>query len=84
MPAIVEVASPIARTVIATRSTSIELKIRSVARIESWVFEVDGRKVRMRARITDQNGEAYCEAEGLFIQMKSEQMNLLMESAAKP
>ena len=48
------------------------LPIGTDAHLEAWVERVDGRKVFTRGRLTDAAGEAFAEAEGLFIEIGAE------------
>ena len=45
------------------------LPLGTVALLAARVGEVDGRKVRVTAELTNEAGEAFCTAEGLFIEM---------------
>ena len=67
------------RTVAAKISVSfIEmLKLESETTVESRVERVDGRKVYLRATLTDASGAAIAEADGLFIVLRDEALKSL-------
>jgi acyl-coenzyme A thioesterase PaaI-like protein len=50
--------------------------------MEAWVEGVDGRKVRTRGWLRDADGEAFAEAEGLFLEIDGERFRPMLEKAA--
>ena len=67
------------RTVAAKISVSFiaMLKLESETTVESRVERVDGRKVYLRATLTDASGAAIAEADGLFIVLRDEALKSL-------
>jgi len=67
------------RTVAAKISVSFiaMLKLESETTVESRVERVDGRKVYLRATLTDPRGAAIAEADGLFIVLRDEALKSL-------
>ena len=57
------------RTVAAKISVSFleMLKLETETTVEAWVERVDGRKVYVRARLSDPAGRAIAESDGLFV-----------------
>ena len=52
------------------------------ARLEAWVDRVDGRKVTTRARLLDESGEPYAEAEALCVMLAADRLEAFIERAA--
>lgn len=49
--------------------------------VEAWVESVDGRKVTTRARLRDEAGEPFAEAEALCVQLGADQLGALLGPA---
>lgn len=59
------------------------LPLENEALLETWVDQVDGKKVTTRGRLFGQDGEPYAEGEGLFIVLEAEQFGSLIERASQ-
>lgn len=59
------------------------LPLENEVLLETWVAQVDGRKVTTRGRLFDRGGEPYAEGEGLFIAIEAERFGTLLERASK-
>jgi acyl-coenzyme A thioesterase PaaI-like protein len=55
------------------------LPLGTDATIEAWIDAVEGRKVRARSRLLAADGAVYAEAEGLFVQLRGEQLRAIEE-----
>ena len=51
-----------------------------VGRIESWIENVERRKMFIRARLTDESGKVHAEGDALFIQLTAEMAGTLSEA----
>ena len=62
------------RTVAAKISVSFleMLQLESETTIEAWIERIDGRKIYVRATLSDAAGRPTAEADGLFIVLKDE------------
>ena len=67
------------RTVAAKISVSFiaMLKLESETTVESRVERVDGRKIFVRATLSDSNGTLVAESDGLFIVLREEALQKL-------
>jgi acyl-coenzyme A thioesterase PaaI-like protein len=52
------------------------------ARLEASVERAEGRKVWARAALTDEGGEVFAKAEGMFVELDPERFGPLIEKAA--
>ncbi len=59
------------------------LPLENEVLLETWVDQVDGKKVRTRGRLSDRDGEPYAEGEGLFIMLEAERFGTLLDRASK-
>lgn len=55
------------------------LPLGTDARFEAWITSVEGRKISARSRITSSEGQLFAEAEGLFIELTSEQFQDIVD-----
>jgi acyl-coenzyme A thioesterase PaaI-like protein len=72
--------------VVAVRlSTSFQrmLPLGTDALLEAWVERIEGRKVWTLGRLVDGDGEAFAEADALFVKLDPERFMPLIEKAAK-
>lgn len=51
------------------------------ATVHAWVESIDGRKVITRARLVDEAGEPFADAEALCVLLGDERLNALIEQA---
>ena len=65
------------RTVAAKISVSFiaMLKVETETAVESWIERVDGRKVFLRAKLSDASGAVIAESDGLFVVLREEAVN---------
>ena len=59
------------------------LPLGTDALLEAWVERVEGRKVWTLGRLVDEDGEAFAEADALFLKLDPERFLPLIEKAAK-
>jgi acyl-coenzyme A thioesterase PaaI-like protein len=59
------------------------LPLGTDALLEAWVERVEGRKVWTLGRLVDGDGEAFAEADALFLELDLERFRPLIEKAAK-
>lgn len=59
------------------------LPLGHVYTAEGWVERVDGRKIYARGQIIDEHGTVYAEADGIFVEMKRDQYNAILEQIRK-
>lgn len=57
------------------------MPLGTIARLEAWVERVEGRKVTTRARLLDEAGAPYTEAEALCVMLPSDRLDALVERA---
>jgi acyl-coenzyme A thioesterase PaaI-like protein len=50
------------------------LPVETETTVEAWIERKDGRKVQLRARLSDASGTAIAEADGLFIVLPDERL----------
>ena len=67
------------RTVAAKISVSFleMLKLETETTVEAQIERIDGRKIYLRAKMSDTSGTPIAEADGLFIVLKDETLNKL-------
>lgn len=51
-----------------------------VGRIESWIENIERRKLFIRSRLTDDDGKAYAEGEALFIKLPPETLEQMTQT----
>lgn len=51
-----------------------------VGRVESWIENVERRKMFIRSRLTDESGKVHAEGDALFIQLSAELADTLKEA----
>ncbi|MGM0555816.1 MAG: PaaI family thioesterase [Myxococcota bacterium] len=56
------------------------LPLEDVYTAEAWVESVDGRKIRPRGRIIDDDGNVYAEGRGVFITLDRDRFTTLAET----
>lgn len=59
------------------------LPLGTDARFEAWVDRVDGRKVRCRGRLHDDDGRDFATSSGLFLTLPEERFHDLLDHVAK-
>jgi acyl-coenzyme A thioesterase PaaI-like protein len=59
------------------------LPLGTDALLEAWVEKVEGRKVWTLGRLVDEDGEAFAEADALFLMLDPERFRPLIERVAK-
>jgi acyl-coenzyme A thioesterase PaaI-like protein len=59
------------------------LPLGTDALLEAWVEKVEGRKVWTLGRLVDEDGEAFAEADALFLKLDPERFRPLIERVAK-
>lgn len=59
------------------------LPLGTDATLEAWIEQVDGRKVHTRGRLLGDDGEAFAEAEGLFIELAPDGQEKLGRARSK-
>jgi acyl-CoA thioesterase FadM len=54
-----------------------------VGRVESWIENVERRKMFIRSRLTDESGKVHAEGDALFIQLSAELADTLREARTR-
>ena len=58
------------------------LPLGTDALIEAWVERIEGRKVRTRGRLLDDEGDPFAEAEAIFLELDPSRFRPMLEKAA--